>query len=945
MSAGIDKTLSIKVGIEQKSFDDAKIAIQRLIDQVRELSTATAGINLGGGGPGFMSVTGVASGQGQRGSVAAAGRQGAGGQQGGGMADQITKAVQSVSTVLKASTSGSSTALKGMKKDLHDMVDASKTEVDALTTKLVGLESTFKRLSDNRRGKFGLPQASAAYDDVQAGKAELGAALGVHGSVRGAQSAIEREKMRDVTEKLTGIRPGGARGADVAGAAGGAGGAAGGGGGFGSLGGGLKTLLGAAGFGALAGGSLLAAGIGAANFGLGAVYDNRTANLQYGIGLQSQTLNRQATYGQIYGGNAVSLSQGDVALSHAMLVAAAESKDKYSAFATATGSRGLTEAQKQKIDIEHPTELDGVLLRGGIRGLGTIGSSAAGKYLANGSDSVSDAKKAAFRDKLKSGPSSNVNDYTLTGRSGVVGGQTDLVGNIGEGIGASEAQKALGAYYNGRSKLDIENAVEQNKLPEMVAQRDNDALMKVKARNPLLNSYMQDYYNSAMGDMSIARMARVSGGLVKNKAGEYIGDAVTLFQAEAEGHGWDAGQKAGMIQQIGGQVGWGAKGVGAEAMLSKQYGGLSNAVDLAAIGHQFGGKGGEFVNALAGRSGMVGSGGLDTSAGARIFGAGAGMMGNGSFAGNGLALMQTLGAAGSTGTSGGDMWSARAMQSGLDAGNKVLSGGLDPLQKGLNASAAMKAAPDASYITHAALMGLDQGTMMAALKDGVVPTRLSDQGITIDILRKYRDTQNGTAFARYSDSMGTGTEVGKAVARYKASGGNMSYMKGMNAKDKDRELEKLGIGMERFGGADTADAGIMRARNQASEEGILSTPKGKGAFAVAASGPRLANLLARKALLEGRSAGIAKEEQEHGGVSSAANNMEKAKIAQELARLTGQLAAADTGTGGAEGALAQIEAGFKAFMAAMRADPQILAKKQGGKASKGEPPKAYDGPR
>jgi hypothetical protein len=877
------KTLKITASTDGAAFAKALAAVRELTREIEKLAAASAKVNLGGGGGMGVKISGVAGQPGNSTISQMGAKMGSGGGS-GGVAGNLAQAVVQSTALMKVAAAGQKDAFKGMSDGLKALVQNSNREISSLTNNLVKLEAAYRRIGSGGGG------GGRRYIDVQP------LAIGPSGGGSGGGNVFNGYSGPYIPP--TG---GGGGGSYIANRMGGAGsGPPGGGFTRGQIGVGVTAAL------ALA------------NFGISASYENKAATLQYGICLAGQTLNRQATYGQIYGGNAVRLAGGDIALSAAMN-AAARDRD----FKEATALK-VAQDRVAFTKLTNPNDLLGATYKGGLPnplnllsgqpiggGAQTFIKSGVGNIINNGA--VSADRRAAFAARMRSTP-------MRFGSEAGIGGAGQATFGGGPGVSAG-----------GLTTLDIAQKTAMDQLPEEMASRNQAALEAVLQRNPLLNSQMSQYYGGALGDLNLARMGRTGGGLIRDpRTGLYTGDAVQNFKERAISAGWDPGQVAGMTQSIGHQVGWAARGVGSMSMLSKQMGGFGSALNVAAMGNQFGGNGGGLVNAIAGRGGMVGRGGLDITAGSNIFGMGAGMMASGNFAGSGLGLMQTLGAAGFTGTSGGDMLQARAMGAGMGAMDAMMGGNIDPLSKGLNASAAMKAAPNAPYATHAALMSLDSGTMMTALKSGSVPPELMKQGVTLEILKKYVAAQNGTAFARYSETMGAGTEVGSAIERYKKSGGSLGYMKSWSLKRKQDELNTIGLGMKLAGIAPTMEAGVSRARIQAATEGVLTAPKGRGAFAVGAGAQRRAALKAQ-GRIEGMSGeGIANAENEGGLFTGAATNMPKSIVELEKQRVAAQAGASDTrGAGGVEGAINSIDAAFRTFVAALRGDPQILGKKMG----------------
>jgi hypothetical protein len=543
----------------------------------------------------------------------------------------------------------------------------------------------------------------------------------------------------------------------------------------GSAGSGLGKLMGNLGF---KGGSTgmgvagAVAAVGAAvNYAMEQRQEQQLAALEYQTKHQPFVgAQRSATLGQVFGGNALAIRQGDLSRSMALTGLA---KDKN--FLGLLGNQ-RAEFQKFIIDKQTPTE---------------------------------------FFQNPTAGNAWNLAKNWIGSKASRA---VDFIG--GAEIPGLSTQQAN----------EIRNRMQKDFLATR-APEDMQKMLELKMQqDPVHNQLMNELYGGAIGDLSLSRAARISGGVGRRRDGTPF-DTVKMFEARAAHGGFGSGELAGMIGQIGG-VGWGLGGGAAERLLSAQHGGLGNAVQLYGLGAQFGGGtargAGRFFSGL---QGMIGRGGVDVTAGAQIFGAGEGAMTAGNFsgfgAGGGLGFMQTLADATMSGTAGGDMLRARQVQGGLGALGNVASGGVDPLQQALNMSAALKAMPGGSYAAHRALMDMDPATSSEILRTGKLPDWMESSGVKFRDVKAFIEAQGGASMvARIPDKMVKGTALEGTLSRFREAGG-VGYIKSLKGEDREREISRVSR-LYNLSGMGTLDATKGMVRLQLARAGG-PVARGRGA--------------------------------------------------------------------------------------------------------------------
>jgi hypothetical protein len=347
-------------------------------------------------------------------------------------------------------------------------------------------------------------------------------------------------------------------------------------------------------------------------------------------------------------------------------------------------------------------------------------------------------------------------------------------------------------------------------------------------------TYINEYQAGLSGRLALQRLAGIGEGRRK-------GETQNTDLAARLGHftPFTSEELAGMRAQIGQIAGRGLMGRGAGMLLSRQYGGLNNVVQLFAAGAQYGTPG-ALVNTL---NAGIGKGGVDITAGARI----ADLVSNALLSGGmsmptgGSALTEGLLAATQTGSVGGDMRMARIMGQGLAGYGNILSGGIDNLQKGINVLAANEAMGDFSLGARHAVMRLKPEQMIEMLRSGKVSTELASRGVGIDQLRAYYAAQSRFDFARYHGGTGRGGAVEEAALGAQRSGGSVAYIqsllksKGIDASSAAGQMlireqaRLLGSALADMGEAASDEQGYGIEMAKLTAAGLLNAAKGKGA--------------------------------------------------------------------------------------------------------------------
>lgn len=736
----MDKTVKISATVDTSSFDVAKRKLTEILNVQKEILTVSKELSQLGGLGGMVTGGGRTAAPGT-GKVKPAAQQT---QIGFAGVDGLTKSTQA----FKAASQAAKDSLKTMSGAFRDTVDSSSRDGKRLLKEMADLERGFDRLAA-RAIKL---RGSAGGDGLTSSEAA---------SIRSPMGRFMDMARKPIpgTPELPGSQGYKGPGAGLLRA-------------FGVKGGALTAGLGGA-----------AAIVAGANWVSEQRLQNQMGNLDFSMAQPFLRVDRQAKLGQIFGGNALAMKQGDLARSMAM-------------------SGMVKDKDFQKL--------------------------------------MGNQREDFWRGLInKQNPGSSFDSW---GSNATVGNayriMKEKVGSAGAGAGDWFAKFMTGTEeLPGLSKTEIGNLRNQLAKEALVTKAPEEINRYLEAKiaaNPVQNALVNEIYGGALGSAGMARGLRTSGGVIKvrNKQGQiiYEGDSLKYREGRATKAGYSTGEEAGMIGQIGAQ-GYGLGTGAAFRLLSATHGGLVNAASLYGLGAQFGGGtaagAGGYFGAI--QSMFGGRRGTDVTAASHLLGTAQSAMTGGNFTGfgpgAGLGFMQTLMDAGMTGTPGGDMVRSRQVIGGLGLMGTKMAGGIDPLQQALNYSAALQADPNLGITGASALMDADPATRMEILRTGKVPEWMRASGVDADTFKKYVNAQTSTDLARFMEDKPT--EIGAAVGRFRTAGG-ISSLAGLSGKDLVSEIEKLARGHQRTTKGKLEDSMGMFF-NQASEAGYFPKSSGKGA--------------------------------------------------------------------------------------------------------------------
>jgi hypothetical protein len=835
----MDKSIKVTASIDEVSFSKAKTKLVELATEMKKLVDLSKEVNLGGilgvGGGKSMPGTGKGAPTGKGG--------GAGPSVAVGGVDALSKAAAGFKTMGETAKA----SLKGMADAVKESFGNSSKEADKLLRDLAKVERGFQSLQKKTGSVSDFTQAER--ESIMPGWRRQ---LSVMNRIGGAASDLTPAEHAAIQGPMGRFmsRFGGMANSPIP---------------FtpkmpGAPGSVLGRVMGSMGFGAGSMGLGIAGGVAAvgaaANFALNQRYNQQVTALDYQanhlpfIGAQ-----RAATMGQIFGGNAVAIRQGDLARTGALRGLAGDKN-----FLSLVGDQRM-ELQKFMVDKKNSTS---------FWQNPTFGNA-----------------KEQF--------------------SNWVGGKTSKLVDF-----------MAGAEIPGLTTQQA-NEIRNTMQKDFVASRGAEDLQKMLdlklQQDPVANALRNQLGAGAQGDIAMSRAAGISGGLGWRKnprTGQLEKyDTVKGFNAQAANTLYGGGEIASqMMQTLAASGSRGGVGTAA-SLMNATYGGLANATALYGTGRQFGAGGfyGGFQGMLGGAAGVGGV------AGSMLGNAVIGGMTSGNFAGFvgsgvGLGFAQTLADATFTGNASTDMLSARQVQGGLGALGNRMSGGIDPLQQALNMSASLKAAPGGNYGVHRGLMTMDPASMMEVLRTGKETDWMRSRGISVDMVKRYSEAQNSTVLSRYATQMGMGSAMGAAADRYRKAGG-LGYMKGWDAKRRNAEISSLGEILVDSTGISRDDArGLLRI--QAGMSGILPKAKGRGVGAGIDRGSTRAHYLKTEGQfedIEGKKL-VDMDEDLHGDIASRTRQYG----GQENARRIAQASAGGT----AEEAIAGVQVALQSFVNALK---------------------------
>jgi hypothetical protein len=425
---------------------------------------------------------------------------------------------------------------------------------------------------------------------------------------------------------------------------------------------------------------------------------------------------------------------------------------------------------------------------------------------------------------------------------GVPGGLGGMVGIGMQYLGSAANSVGLTSSAGVGSAITAQNDYLRRSATEAALQTQTaQRMIENKMReDPAYSDRLNAMYAGSTSSAGMLRSIGMGGGNVRvgGRNGHDLEQA-GYIQARADAQMRDVGEYGAAFSALSGSAGRGLAGH-YESVLGPQTGGLSNVAQILGLGAQFGGGGWNGASAFLGRGnnargrggygvqGMIGRGGTDVSAAVGLTGIGGGMMNSGALLEGGGGVMETLLAAGYTGTAGGDMRMSNAMAGGVAAQTRMMNGSIDPLQQALNASAAMKAAKDAPYGAKWAMMHMDPAQKAEFQRTGRVPSDMLGMGVTDKMLKSFLSLQTGGMFSRVSSSM-VGGKAGAELAKFKKSGNNFEYLRGKSLDEIQNSAKLLAPVLHMAGGADTNAAALTSIRFSLASSKILTGGKGHGA--------------------------------------------------------------------------------------------------------------------
>ncbi len=770
-----DKVIKISFAVDpslataKRAIEEITLSVKNLVDQSQAAAKLLGGI--GGGASALPPRPGT--------NPANQIKHNAAGQAGGGMMKGLAAAATGTAAVYKGAATAAGLAFKEMTEGFTKMVDAHEAQVVRLQKIMTNYNTAI-------------------------GKATPGGGAGGGGGGGGAAAAAAANGGAAAAQAVR-VGPGaGGGGGGRGGGGGGAGGGAAGGGLFGA--GGQGAMFGGQGgifaglaqrmglpTGVVGGAAALTTGINVANAFTGSAYENQLSNINMMVDRPTFMSQGRADMGRIFGGNALAIRHGDIYRGYAQAQLAKEASTK-----EMLGQDILLEGRRQ---MENPTTVGGHMAKSGaVTGGKAIGGAALGSALM-GAEQGAPGTVAAMR-----AGASVLNQYRASNQDdGFFARIKRGAARIGSGVlGASatanEWLNNAGSMSGTKIDAKIETeradviALKRSQANQMAlqAQRQQEQLERKMMEDPMMQARMNSQYSNALSDASMMRSFGMSGHQVLNKKTGERFDAGDYMRAKALGQNRDVGELSGAAQEMASVAGRGFLGKYG-ASLDAKTGGLHNAAQILGVGAQFGG--GSYAagkSFLGGIQGKIGRGGVDVTAGSQIAGFGASSMMASNFVGtSGSGLMSTLLDAAYTGTTGGDMRKARELAGGMEFREQRAAGGIDQLNKALNLSAAMKAAPEAPWTVRNTLASMQDASILDIIKTGKVPSILSDNGVTADMVEKYYSATNMTKFARFGSAAEYGTEEQReAVSRYREAGG-VGYMKGMSKRERERETNLL----------------------------------------------------------------------------------------------------------------------------------------------------------
>jgi len=387
----------------------------------------------------------------------------------------------------------------------------------------------------------------------------------------------------------------------------------------------------------------------------------------------------------------------------------------------------------------------------------------------------------------------------------LVGGMLRKAGVVGEDTGGG----ALGAITTGNRETDR-------------VKKAFDVIDSEQKANIMQNMAMDKFQANRGSRIGAQRMLGISGFGVQDKLGNRT-DAYSQLETSlgAQAYSVDeyAGAHAGLRQSAGRQF---ANKMAYSAMAAQSTG-LGGFGEMAGAAARAGGLGGGRQFAF----GALG-GGIDQAAGVQLGGAiiGQGFDVRGTTSGLGMlgAAQAGMGFTGGV----GDFNKVNQLQAGMGLGNQVVGGGLDAYQQARNLTSAMRIKPGADVYTQDYLAnGMNTRQMMDAIRGGGTTETMKQLGISGGDVRSQMGASISSVLEERMPGMDKNSAMGKAMAKYKASGQDLpGYLSGLKGKEKEEAVKSLGVAFGlATGEGEEAGIGLLGAEAGLDEKTALKLGK------------------------------------------------------------------------------------------------------------------------
>lgn len=371
-------------------------------------------------------------------------------------------------------------------------------------------------------------------------------------------------------------------------------------------------------------------------------------------------------------------------------------------------------------------------------------------------------------------------------RSGIgqVVGSVPLIGGVARKLGVV-GEDTGGGVLGGFTTPTQQTQMAQNALEQIKARAEAQILegMAMQQFQGTLGSRIAAQRMLGIGGLGSTRTrrAKTGKGTVTESADPF---AELSYRLSRQGYDIGdyisgvAGLRMGAGSQFAGQFGWEAMAAGATGM-----GGYS---EMLAASARAGNAGNVFARTAVG-------GGIDRYAGVQLGQAiiGQGFDPMGTTTGMGLLGAAQLGMGFTGGTE--DFRRVQQVQAGMGLGNALLSGQMDPYQKGLNLVSAMRIKPEADVYAQDYLAGgMNMRQMADVIRTGKPTDLMEAYGVSVGDVREQFGAVSESFLAR-APSMSTSTPGGAALAAFRASGQDLpAYLHGLKGDDRKNAIRMLG---------------------------------------------------------------------------------------------------------------------------------------------------------